>query len=143
MKYILDTCVVSDFFKKIPNVISQFEKNSPSLLAISSITVLEVEYGLAINPERAIKLEPLWKALIRQIQIIPFTNEDARITAQLQCYLKNKGTLIGAYDALLAGTALNRKVTFVTSNTREFIRVPHLRLEDWRKNISQTTSIEA
>lgn len=132
MKFLLDTCVVSDFFKKNEGVISAFKRNSPSELAISSITVMEVEYGLVLNKERAIKIEPLWQALIKQIQVIDYNQGDARLTAQVRGFLKEKGMPIGPYDILLAGMALHRDLIFVTSNQNEFKRIPHLHLEDWR-----------
>lgn len=143
MMYLLDTCVISDFFKGDKNVVNAFSKRPPNTLSISSVTVMEVEYSLAINKARSIKLEPLWQALIRQIEIISYNHEDARATAYIRSYLKEKGTPIGPYDILLAGMALNRHYTFITSNTREFIRVPNLKVEDWRINHSDIATIEA
>ena len=54
MNYLLDTCVVSDFFKKTPQVIAPFQQISPENIHISSITVMEIEYGLRFNAEREI-----------------------------------------------------------------------------------------
>ncbi|MGL5078460.1 MAG: type II toxin-antitoxin system VapC family toxin, partial [Waterburya sp.] len=42
------------------------------------------------------------------------------------------GTPIGAYDLLIAATALANELILVTSNTKEFSRVKHLVLENWR-----------
>jgi tRNA(fMet)-specific endonuclease VapC len=42
------------------------------------------------------------------------------------------GRLIGAYDVLIAGSALARRLTLVTHNIREFQRVPGLAVENWR-----------
>ncbi len=39
---------------------------------------------------------------------------------------------IGPYDVLLAGQALALSLILVTNNTKEFSRVPGLRLEDWQ-----------
>lgn len=43
------------------------------------------------------------------------------------------GRPIGAYDVLIAGQALSRKLTLVTCNTKEFARVKELAWEDWGK----------
>ncbi|BAU07768.1 hypothetical protein FIS3754_37030 [Fischerella sp. NIES-3754] len=56
MGYLLDTCVVSDFVKGENNTLKRLKSSSPHEIFISSITVMEVKYGLAINPERAIKI---------------------------------------------------------------------------------------
>jgi tRNA(fMet)-specific endonuclease VapC len=45
--------------------------------------------------------------------------------------LTGAGAAIGAYDALIAGHAVRRGITFVTANTREFERVEGLLWEDW------------
>jgi tRNA(fMet)-specific endonuclease VapC len=38
---------------------------------------------------------------------------------------------IGTFDAMIAGHARARGLVLVTHNTREFSRVPQLRLQDW------------
>jgi tRNA(fMet)-specific endonuclease VapC len=58
MNYLLDTCVVSDFFKKIPSVIENFKRLSPKQIHISAITVMEIEYGLNLHKEREKKNTP-------------------------------------------------------------------------------------
>ena len=39
--------------------------------------------------------------------------------------------MIGPRDTQIAGLALSREWTLVTSNTREFSRVESLKIEDW------------
>ena len=39
--------------------------------------------------------------------------------------------LVDEYDVLIAGQALARDLTLVTANTREFLRVQGLRVENW------------
>ena len=47
--------------------------------------------------------------------------------------LERIGKPIGAYDVLIAGQALARKLTLVTANAKEFGRVKGLVWEDWGK----------
>lgn len=131
MKYLLDTCIVSYFFRRIPNVISNFESQEPGDLAISSITFMEIEFGLELNPERAKKLKPIWMQLNSIINVLPFEDEDAIIAASIHAKLQKKGIKIGAYDVLIAATALKNKLICVTNNMREFDRIMELRLENW------------
>ena len=93
---------------------------------------MEVDYGLALNVERARKLAPLLDAFFSAILTLPFDAADARAAAAIRAALKNQGQPIGAYDVLIAGTALARGLVVVTSNTGEFKRVSGLQLEDWR-----------
>jgi|ERR1700722_12064483 len=132
MSYLLDTCVVSDFFKKIPSVIKQFETLSPDKIHVSSLTVMEIEYGLKLNLEREKKIQPLWKALLNHIHVVPYSPECAIASASIRASLKSAGTPIGPYDVLIAGTSLAHRMIMVTSNINEFKRIPELTVENWR-----------
>lgn len=100
---------------------------------MSSITAMEVEFGLALNAQRARRLAPVMRALLGAIAVLPYEVEDARATAALRAALQKKGRPIGAYDALIAGCALARGLVLITSNEREFGRVSGLTIENWRK----------
>ena len=132
MKYLLDTCTVSDFVKGQPNVLARVKATPPNLIAVSALTRMEVDYGLALNVERAKKLAPLLDAFFSAIVTLPFDAADARSAAAIRAALKTQGQPIGAYDILIAGTALARGLVVVTSNLGEFKRVSGLQLEDWR-----------
>lgn len=132
MNYILDTCVLSDFFKKDGSTIAHFQKVTPGQLFISTITVMEIEYGLSLHAEREIKIRPLWKSLLKQIQIVPFCSDCAQAAATLRAILKRSGQLIGPFDILIAATAQAHNLILVTSNMKEFTRIPSIQIENWR-----------
>ncbi len=132
MNFLLDTCTISDFFKNISSVVIHYKSVSPENIFISSVTVMEIEFGLKLNQDRAKKIQPIWKEFLKHIHIIPYTPQCAVFSATIRAQLKAKGLLIGPYDILLAGTALAHEMTLVTSNTDEFIRIPNLCLENWR-----------
>jgi tRNA(fMet)-specific endonuclease VapC len=50
VKYLLDTNVLSDFARCEQAVIARLRREAPPQLAVSMITEMEVEYGLARNP---------------------------------------------------------------------------------------------
>lgn len=133
MNYLLDTCTVSDFFKKDPHTLRHFQSLSPKQLYISSVTIMEIEYGLTLHQEKEKKIRPIWESLLEVIVTLPFCSECAKKSAALRATLKNSGRLIGPYDILLSGTALAHNLTVVTSNTKEFSRTPEITVEDWRQ----------
>lgn len=133
MSYLLDTCVISDLFKKLPQVIARFETISPDEIYISSIAIMEIEYGLKLNSEREKKIRPNWESLLKYIHILQFSPKCAISSASIRSGLKNTGTLIGPYDILMAGTSLAHDLILVTSNTGEFERVKGLTIENWRE----------
>jgi tRNA(fMet)-specific endonuclease VapC len=93
---------------------------------------MEVDYGLALNTERARKLAPMLDAFFSAIATLRFDEADAKAAAAIRAALKTMGQPIGAYDVLIAGTGLARGLVVVTSNVGEFKRVGGLQVEDWR-----------
>lgn len=136
MRYLLDTNTVSDFFRQHPNVLTHFGQLAPAELAISSVTVMEIEYGFARQPTAQQKFGEVWTAFQRDVTVLEYAAPDAVQTGQLRAHLAGLGTPIGPFDLLdlqLAGTALARRLILVSNNTAEFVRVPGLTLQDWRQ----------
>lgn len=134
MRYLLDTCVLSDFIKGEPGTQTRLKQTPPTDIAVSSITVMELCYGLQLNPQRAAKIEPILTSLLASVALLPFGNAEAEQAAQIRSLLKTTGQPIGAYDVLIAATALQHNLIMVTANVREFDRVPGLPVENWRHN---------
>ncbi len=132
IRYLLDTTVLSDFARGDRNVHARLVTTPPSRLAVTTITVMEVEYGLALSTKRAKTIRPVLDAILGTLTRLAYSDDDARATATLRAVLRKRGTPIGPYDALIAGTAVSRGLLLVTSNTGEFERVPGLEVEDWR-----------
>lgn len=102
----------------------------PSDIAISSITVFELEYGAAKSKwgeETKRKLA----VFLSPFTILPFSTEDAIAAGQVRAQLEKSGRPIGPYDTLIAAQGISRGLTVVTHNTNKFIRVPGIKLEDW------------
>jgi tRNA(fMet)-specific endonuclease VapC len=130
MTYLLDTNTLIYFFKGFENVRKSLLSKPPSEIAIPSIVLFELEFGVirSNNPQKRRKqLEQLLSA----IKIIPFTQKESRQAAKLKAHLATTGMLIGPMDILIAGTALANNSVLVTHNKKEFSRVPDLKIEDW------------
>lgn len=134
MKFLLDTTVVSDFTRGVPAIVQRLKETSKDHCAISVVTAMEVEYGLKLNAERARAIRPMLEALLRDLQVLAYEVEDAKATAAIRAALRRRGTPIGSYDVMIAGTALRHGLTMVTSNVDEFERIDGLIVEDWRNS---------
>ncbi len=132
MKYLLDTCTVSDFVKGQPGVLSRIKATPPNWVAVSSVTRMEIEFGLILNPERARKLASVLDAFLNAITTLPFDAADAQAAGAVRASLQSRGQPIGPYDVLIAGCGMARGLIVVTSNAGEFQRVSGLVVEDWR-----------
>jgi tRNA(fMet)-specific endonuclease VapC len=133
VRYLLDTCVIGDFIKGELGTQVRFKQTPPNELGISIITVTELRYGLLINPQRAQKVEPAISSFLASVTILAFGNTEAEQAAQVRAILKTQGQPIGAYDVLIAATALQHNLIMVTANQREFDRVSGLQTENWRQ----------
>nr|NDG07804.1 type II toxin-antitoxin system VapC family toxin [Oxalobacteraceae bacterium] len=132
MRYLLDTCTVSDFVRGDANLLRILTQKDPASLTVSAITRMEIEFGLALNPTRAKKLVPLLDDFFSVVSTTSFELSDAEAAAAVRASLQKVGRPVGAYDVLIAGTALARGLTVVTSDLSEFNRISGLRVENWR-----------
>ena len=130
MKYMLDTNVCIYAQKKNENIIAKIKENFEEGLAISAITLAELEYGVknSINPEK--NTVALLKFLT-VVEVLPFDGEAAAEYGDICATLKRNGTPIGPMDTLIAAHAKSEGLTIVTHNVREFERVADLKIEDW------------
>ena len=131
MKYLLDTNMCIYIIKKKPeSVIKIFSKLKPGDVAISSITVSELFYGVAKSSkpnENTIALQEF----LQPLTILDFTIDDSIIYGRLRAELEAKGQVIGAMDLLIASVANSRELILVTNNEKEFSRIKNLKLENW------------
>jgi tRNA(fMet)-specific endonuclease VapC len=132
LAFLLDTNVVSDLVRGDPVVKRRLIETPPDKIAVSSITVMEVSYGLALAPARARRIRPMIEALLQAVTQLPFTIGDARAAGTIRAALHRRGTPIGPYDVLLAGCAMSRGLTLITADVRELRRVAGLSIESWR-----------
>jgi tRNA(fMet)-specific endonuclease VapC len=115
--------------QKPPQVLAKFSTLPAGSVAISSITGAELSFGVAKSGSKRNVLA-LEKFLI-SLQILPFDQAAMQTYGSLRAGLERKGTPIGPMDLLIAAHALALDVCLVTNNTKEFARVPKLRLENW------------
>lgn len=102
-------------------------------LAVSSIVLFELWYGIANSKRQQHNIETLTGFLAGPIQVLNFDADDAREAGEIRAALAKLGTPIGPYDILIAAQARRRGATLVTANEREFVRVPGLQTEDWTR----------
>lgn len=102
---------------------------------LSTVVLSELEYGAEKRPEVKAFRERLEQ--LRTAFPVPavFDEEAAFHTGRIRAHLANlkpNAQPIGPYDAMLAGQALSMGATVITHNTREFSRVPGLKIDDWQ-----------
>lgn len=130
MKYMLDTNMCIYAQKQEPSVLAKIRENYEDGIAISSITLAELEFGVQASANIERNTIALLKFL-SIVDVLPFDNGAAAEYGKIRADLRKKGTPIGSMDMLIAAHAKSENLTVVTHNTREFERVEGLRLDDW------------
>jgi tRNA(fMet)-specific endonuclease VapC len=126
--YLLNTNICIYIIKKKPaEVLKTLKTKLKKNVYVSSITIAELEYGVAKSqfPEKN-KIALI--EFLSIFNIIPFDDTDAVEFGMIKTDLEKKGKLIGPMDLLIASQAGSKKLILVTNNTKEFGRVENLKI---------------
>jgi tRNA(fMet)-specific endonuclease VapC len=99
-------------------------------VCISAITKSELMYGVEVSPRHE-KDQRSLEIFLQHIDVLGYPGDAALHYAQIRAFLKARGIIIGANDLPIAAHARCLGLTLVTNNTREFGRVPGLKIENW------------
>jgi tRNA(fMet)-specific endonuclease VapC len=136
VNYLLDTNACIALINGTPgSVRTRFAKalDAGGQVLVPTVVVFELWYGVAKSARAEANAERVETFLDGPVGLLGFEEEDARQAGVVRLELELAGKPIGAYDVLIAGQALCRKLTLVTSNGKEFGRVKGLVWEDWAK----------
>jgi tRNA(fMet)-specific endonuclease VapC len=130
----LDTnAVIASINRRTPQVRSRLETalRQAGIIGIPTVVLFELRFGIAKSARPRENAAVLSAFLALDVIPWPFEVEDADEAGQIRAELERAGASIGPYDVLIAAQARRRNAVLVTANTREFMRVPDLNVEDW------------
>ncbi|MCF8153534.1 MAG: type II toxin-antitoxin system VapC family toxin [Rhodoferax sp.] len=109
---LIDTNVISELWKAEPNpdVLAWMDAQAVETLYLSSVTVAELRFGVAVMPEgqrRSIYQERLEKEVLPAFtgRVLPFDLAASRAYADLMAGARLTGKAIGKADGYIAATA--------------------------------------
>jgi tRNA(fMet)-specific endonuclease VapC len=124
-----DTCI--SLIKARPDKISRRLSRLPvEDVGISSIVAAELWYGVALS-EKKKQNEAALQDFLDFVKVLDWPTGACPVYGRIRAHLKKRGTLIGAMDLLIASHASFLNAVLVTNNTREFDRVPELKVANW------------
>jgi tRNA(fMet)-specific endonuclease VapC len=130
-RYMLDTDTCSYIMKRSNDaVLKRLQRVPVSDVCISVITKSELLFGVEVSPRRQ-QDESAVSAFLRYVDVLDFHDAASLHYANIRANLKTSGTMIGANDLFIAAHSRSLGLTLVTNNTREFGRVPKLKIENW------------
>lgn len=137
MKYLLDTCVLSELVKPTPEpkVVAWVNQQAEDCLFVSSITLAELLKGIAKlqDSQRKTALTE-WVSKIQEEmanRILSFERATAGYWANMCAKAENSGKPLSAFDSLIASTAIEHGLVIVTRNTRDFESAPVMLINPW------------
>jgi tRNA(fMet)-specific endonuclease VapC len=130
MKYLLDTNTCIYLLNGThPKLASRTLSTGPARIALSVMTVAELEFGAA-RSRKAIANQRRVDAFVDEIQVVPFNADAARTFGELKAKLVSAGKKVGDFDVAIAACAMMLDYV-VVSHDADFKKIPGVRIEDW------------
>ena len=139
MKFLLDTCVISEFVKPRPDpgLVAWLDDNVEEQMAISVASIAEIQSGISRMPvtDRRAGLEAwLHQSLIPRFEprILPIDLPSALPWGDSMGRAKQIRQPVPQIDALLAAVCCNHKLALVTRNTKDFVSLEVEVINPWQ-----------
>jgi predicted nucleic acid-binding protein len=138
LKYLLDTCTISELVKKKPakTVVEWINSCDEEMLFLSVLTIGEIQKGIAKVAD-AIRKRNLQLWLDTELterfsgRILPVSQEVALTWGLITGEAELQGTIAPAIDGLIAATAVTHNLTVATRNVTDFIATGARTLNPW------------
>ena len=134
---ILDTNVLSALMHVVPdrNVVAWLDRQPRTSIWTTSITVLEIRFGLQAMPagKRRSALIQSFQELLAKIdhRVVPFDIMAAEQAGDLMASRHKKGRPGDLRDTMIAGIAMAQHATLATRNTAHFEDIPVPLVDPW------------
>ena len=131
IRYMLDTDACIALIKNRPETMrSRLTRLSPEEVGISSIVAAELWFGVEHSQKKK-QNEAALKDFLDYATLLDWPCEASPLYGKIRVGLQKQGTPIGAMDLLIASHTIFLDAVLVTNNTREFERVPDLKIENF------------
>ena len=134
MKYLLDTNICIYLMKhEVPAAKERFEQCFYGDVAISAITLAELQYGIECKPENREQNEKALERLRADLVVAPFDDDAAIAYGRLRAGIPRDQRRNDALDKLIASHAVALSAVLVTNNEDGFNRYPGVTIENWTR----------
>ena len=130
LHYLLDTNIISDLVRLPQGPVGRrIAEVGEESICTSIIVAAELRYGAEKSGSK--QLSERVDLLLSALEILPLEPPADRRYGEIRHHLARQGTPVGPNDLVIAAHVLAADLSLVTANTREFERVPSLRVENW------------
>lgn len=129
MSFLVDTDTCSHYLRGHRVVSNRFLQYG-GRLHVSVVTLAELHFWL-FRRGTAERYRQAYLAMRREVVVLDLNEPTAEEAGKIGADLRDRGMLMDTPDLLIGVTALVHGLTVVTHNTRDFNKVPGLRVVDW------------
>jgi tRNA(fMet)-specific endonuclease VapC len=131
--YLFDTDSISNLLKKKPSekFVDSISRVDKSDQFISTITLGELVYGAFKSNKSQFYLDYLNNILLPSVNVLGFDISAAFIYGKIRAALSEDGIIISNSDMQIASIAIANNMILVTGNTKHFIHIQNLQIENW------------
>jgi len=134
IRFLLDTSICIALIRgQAAGVLARLRRRKIGTIGISTITLAELRYGVAKSGDPGRNAVAL-AHFCAPLEICPFDHRAAASYGVIRAQLEAAGTPIGPLDTLIAAQGVALGATVITTNEREFRRVPGLRVANWTRS---------
>ena len=133
MGVMIDASVLIDHERGRVDLEGRVKGRQSESFFLSVITANELLHGVHRAGDRGARARrsAFVDGVLGSFPLLPIEIATARMHARLWADLAAQRQLIGTHDLWIAAACLSHGLSLVTSNLREFRRVPGLEVEDW------------
>jgi predicted nucleic acid-binding protein len=133
MGVLIDASILIDHERGRLDLEKEVRGREDEAFFLSVVTASELLHGVhrASAPGVRARRSAFVEGVLGSLPLLPIEIATARMHASLWADLAANGHSIGPHDLWIAASCLTHGLTLVTSNLREFRRVPGLEVEDW------------
>jgi tRNA(fMet)-specific endonuclease VapC len=130
---LVDASILIDAERGTLDLAPYVEAHEDEEAFISVVTASELLHGVhrAARPEQRARRSAFVEGILERFPLLEIDLATARAHARVWAELSESGRLVGSHDLWLASACIAHGLTMVTSNVREFARVPGLVVETW------------
>ena len=130
-RFLLDTNICIHIRQqKPPEVLARFKRLKPGEAVVSVITYGELIYGAEKSQFREQAIRQL-SELAGLMPVMELPPQAGQFYGAIRAALEANGEIIGNNDLWIAAHAKSAGLILVTSNEREFRRIPGLKIQNW------------
>jgi tRNA(fMet)-specific endonuclease VapC len=135
LQFLLDTDHLMHYQKSHPSLLRQMQQHADEY-GLSAVSVEESLKGRLAHVAQArdgaerVSRYALLLDTLQLLQKLPLVPFDQACEAEFQ-HLRSLRIRVGTQDLKIAATALVHKLTLLTCNRRDFLRIPGLAIDDW------------